>query len=97
MRQAVGLGTTAVIADCLYQRSVRLHHTSALARSYAGLLAKSDPPGRREWAVWREATACFWRAPNTAGGQVPPLQAVSLPGRTRSALQNDGVTRLWRG
>src|ERR1035437_43716 len=39
----------------LYQEAVELTRASALARSYPGLLAKSDPPGRPEWAVWREA------------------------------------------
>jgi hypothetical protein len=71
--------------------------SSALARSYPSLLANSDPLSRPEWAVWREATTCSWRAPNATAGQAPPLQAVSLPGRTRLALESEGVTYLWRG
>ena len=46
MRQAVGLGTTAVIADCLYQRSVRRHHTLKNAPYIVLRLRPAETPWR---------------------------------------------------
>jgi len=46
------------IADVLDDEPV----PSALARIYPAMLAKSDPPGGAEGAVWRTATPCLARA-----------------------------------
>jgi len=71
--------------------------TSALARIYPVLLAKSDPPRPRERAVWRGATPCFgarqmlWEARRRRPGRLDRSQ------HTRPPVESEHVTRPWRG
>jgi len=71
--------------------------SSALARIYPVLLAKSDPPGPREEAVWREATPGFGARQMLLGTRRRRPGRLIVSQHTWPPVETKHVTRFWGG